>query len=296
MPWPIVREVLFELGVPDKITRDQFLQGMRKVGEKYVKLALKITDPLARMVGEGGLTLGPIATEKSRHKEEMIAANPNSIHMFGDLLLDTPVNDPVRGYVGLQTQPITAQHVRLVANFVRAAGRLAVKVGAAKTVVEMAEKRARMLDDEAEKGYKAQGLILRIHGLRGEQSAKEALQLFEEAEQASLRHDHSWFWLGLTLYDGNHYEEAMEAFRRTAQITNERLYRAASWVWEGHLYDLMGNRENALKMYRKALEEPFPGRMLHDQYGIAIDEEWVKKKLKQPFKRVEWKEKYLKDT
>ena len=111
--------------------------------------------------------------------------------------------------------------------------------------------------------------------------------------EASLRHESSWFWLGLTLYDGKHYEKAIEAFDKTIQLTDEPLYRATSWVWKGHLHDLMGNRQKAVNMYKKALEEPFPGTMRHDQYRIAIDEHWVKRMLKEPFTRVEWKEQYL---
>ncbi len=292
-PLPMVHEVLFELDIPDDLTKEQFFKGMKVVAEKYVRLIMKLTDPLAQLVRDGGLTLGPIATEKSLNKEQILASNQDHIYMFGDLLLDTPITDPRRGYIGLQTQPITPQHVRLTANFVRAAARLARKAGGGKDLVRKAEKRADMLDDEAEKGYRSQELIRGIRDLKGADSAQEALELLARATEFSLRHEWSWFWLGLTLFDGQLYEEALGAFKRAGELADEPLQQAAPIVWQGHMFDLLDQREKALEMYRKANVDPFPGTMRHDQYGIAVDKDWVAERLRTPFSRVEWKEKFL---
>ena len=55
-------------------------------------------------------------------------------------------------------------------------------------------------------------------------------------------------------------------------------------VWMGHLKDLSGKREEALKYYNEALKHDTGRTMQHDQYGMRISRQWVEERLKTPFK------------
>jgi len=50
----LAREVLFELGVPDDISEQEFREGYRRLMEKYVKLILKTIEPFYQRVKAGG--------------------------------------------------------------------------------------------------------------------------------------------------------------------------------------------------------------------------------------------------
>jgi tetratricopeptide (TPR) repeat protein len=106
-------------------------------------------------------------------------------------------------------------------------------------------------------------------------------------KMGELSDSRSWFKLGLTLYDGKHYEQAQEAFRLTAELEQPNLSARAfaSVVWQGHINDLLGKREAALEFYNKALSMAGDHEMRHDQYGIRLNRRWVQGRLKRPFRR-----------
>lgn len=284
----IVREILFELDVPDEITKEQFMEGLRRVAEKYLKLIMRLTDPLIKIVETKGFTVGPIQTDKSLRKDKILAAHPNYISMFGDVLLDTPVRDPELGYIGLQTQPITPQHARITANFLRAAVRLGERAKADLDMMTEAEKRADLFEVAVERGREAVGIVERVREIPWTGSGEQALEIFAKAVEADLRDSNSWLKLGLALYDGEHYTEALEAFRLTSQFAEQAPYIFGGLVWQGHIHDILGQREKALEFYEEAKKSP--GGMRHDQYGIAIDLRWVEERLRTPFQRTEGQE------
>jgi proline iminopeptidase len=84
--------------------------------------------------------------------------------------------------------------------------------------------------------------------------------------------------LGFALYDEMKYGDALEVFIKGNNL-----------VWQGHMLDLLGRRNEAILCYQKALESLFPA--IHDQYGIKISQEYVKHWLEKPFIRIENKEK-----
>ncbi len=117
-------------------------------------------------------------------------------------------------------------------------------------------------------------------------AGESALTTFELARESDLDGADPWGKLGLTLYDGEYYTEALEAFGKTAEF-DDPMWRPVALVWQGHLLDLLGRREEAVARYKEAQALPFPGTMRHDQYGIAIDAQWIEERLKTPFERVE---------
>jgi len=123
----------------------------------------------------------------------------------------------------------------------------------------------------------------RIRNLEWTGDGDKALQLFDETNSVKL--DDSgfpWGKLGLCLYDGKHYTEALEAFRNDFEQSPTSF---SSLVWQGHLLDLMNRREETLRCYKEALEMKPTSWVRHDQYGIKIDFDWIKERLRTPFQR-----------
>ncbi|HET6430441.1 MAG TPA: tetratricopeptide repeat protein [Phycisphaerae bacterium] len=115
---------------------------------------------------------------------------------------------------------------------------------------------------------------------------KDVLGVFEEAKKVKLAEARPWLVLSLKLYDARLYEQAMEGFRRTEELTNPgSLLHVTALTWQGHLHDLAGRRAEAVKLYRRALAGATCDSMRHDQYGIVINREWLEQRLQEPFQR-----------
>ena len=90
----------------------------------------------------------------------------------------------------------------------------------------------------------------------------------------------------MALYDGKNYDEGLEALRRADKSSGSDVFRSfAAVVWQGHILDLLGRREEALDRYKAASNLRMQGAMRCDQYGIVIDQKWVKERIEKPFQR-----------
>jgi len=117
-------------------------------------------------------------------------------------------------------------------------------------------------------------------------AGEKALEVFNKTQDSKMSDPGRWFKLGMTLYDGKYYEQALEAFRKTQTHAQDDPSRAcAALVWQGHLLDLLKQRDEALKSYNDALGKSASLDMRHDQYGIRLNRQWVQKRLKEPFRR-----------
>ncbi|MHC4709974.1 MAG: gluzincin family metallopeptidase [Planctomycetota bacterium] len=113
-----------------------------------------------------------------------------------------------------------------------------------------------------------------------------ALRLYHKADEAGWDNRGAWTKLGMTLYDGRFYPEALEAFRRAEGLADkDSSWWFASCVWQGHVLDLLDRRDEALPCYQRALADYDGASMRHDQYGMKLDRAWVEKRLKEPFAR-----------
>jgi hypothetical protein len=54
-------------------------------------------------------------------------------------------------------------------------------------------------------------------------------------------------------------------------------------IWQGHIYDVWGKREEAIDKYKQALKVENFEDMRHDQWGIVLNYEWVRQRLETPF-------------
>jgi tetratricopeptide (TPR) repeat protein len=119
-------------------------------------------------------------------------------------------------------------------------------------------------------------------------AGEKALNVFNKAKESKLSNADRWFKLGLTLYDGKYYTEALEAFSRSqGAAAKNSMDDFVALVWQGHILDIFGRRKEALDKYKEALKKAKHFEMRHDQYGIKINREWVEERLKKPFRRNE---------
>jgi len=109
------------------------------------------------------------------------------------------------------------------------------------------------------------GLSEAIRKLPWTGAGSKALEVFREARDADLEEAELWGKLGLTLYDGKYYAEALEAFRRSAELSEKKsMWGFVAITWQGHLLDLLGRREEAVQCYKAALDRDTGGTMRHD--------------------------------
>ncbi len=86
--------------------------------------------------------------------------------------------------------------------------------------------------------------------------------------------------LGLALYDAGNYQDALKVFQQ-AEVKRPDI----ALVWQGHMLDLLGKREDALVVYTKAADHE--QRTRHDQYGLVVDNQYLQQRIETPFARIE---------
>ncbi len=123
-----------------------------------------------------------------------------------------------------------------------------------------------------------------ISALSYEGAGESAHELFKKALGEKLDDAPLWYKLGLTLFDGGYLKESFYAFKQSIALNLSGLRLFTALVWLGHLQDLSGNREEALKYYREALKNDAGQTMRHDQWGMQINRQWIEERLKTPFK------------
>ena len=126
-------------------------------------------------------------------------------------------------------------------------------------------------------------LVARVNQMPWTGAGEAALEAFRQACDLKNEDPGIWFKLGLTLYDGRHYPEALDAMMRVPGSDSD--WRFGSLVWQGHLLDLLGRRAEAVARYEEALKVPGAQSMRHDQYNLVINKQWVEERLKTPFER-----------
>ena len=138
-------------------------------------------------------------------------------------------------------------------------------------------------------------LVWEIESLRPEGSGDRALELLAVAERESLAVSQRWVWLGCCLFGDKHYAEALTAFERVPGLPKPRSCDVfESYVWQGHVLDLLGRREEAVHAYRKALAHLDERRLsTYDQWGMEVNEWWVARRLTTPFVRSDTAQKVL---
>ena len=152
--WPqaltsIYRDVLFELDVPDEITKQEFQKGLKRVSEKNLKLMLKFLQPLHKLIEEYGVDEARKRVTKAISKDEVLSKVGGV--SYGERFLGRYKLEPELGFVSSLTQKMTPSHIRLGVNFLRSAHRLAEASGADVTLIAEAKKLEEALEAAARK-------------------------------------------------------------------------------------------------------------------------------------------------
>ena len=115
-------------------------------------------------------------------------------------------------------------------------------------------------------------------------AGKEALDRYRKYAAMNLESPTLWMDLGLKLVGGEYWIEAMDAFSRSEALSGDDPSRVTTVVWQGHIYDVQGERDKALAKYKEALQMVMGDySMRHDQWGIVINREWIENRMKDPF-------------
>lgn len=97
--------------------------------------------------------------------------------------------------------------------------------------------------------------------------------------------------VGFALYDDENYEEALRAFvklEEVAQTAGDQSRYAMAFIWQGHMFDLLGRREEAIARYQSVLNLNPEGGVRHDQYGLSYEYgPYAAERLRTAFRRVE---------
>jgi tetratricopeptide (TPR) repeat protein len=127
-----------------------------------------------------------------------------------------------------------------------------------------------------------------VDGLNWSGEGQKPLLVFRRTPGLTITDSGFWFKLGLLLFDSGYYREGLESFRKTSALEKTGVVAFASLVWQGHLNDLLGNRQAALACYKEALRIDPGVSMQHSQWGMMIDRAWVEERMATPFA---WKKK-----
>ncbi len=95
--------------------------------------------------------------------------------------------------------------------------------------------------------------------------------------------------LGLALYDLKNYEEALLVFRKVIQGAESP--DVVALIWEGHMLDLLGRRDEAIAVYQQVVDmniRDVSSTITIDAFGLEfIPSLYAEERIKSPFKRIE---------
>ena len=128
----------------------------------------------------------------------------------------------------------------------------------------------------------------------------EALEVYKELVAKDSEYIEPWFTLGIKLFGSGYWQEAFDCFQRCERLHSHKDTERyiSSLIWQGHIYDIRGQRDLALQKYNSALDildeykNNNPGIKIedyilvrHDQWGIVLNYKWIKERLETSFTR-----------
>jgi tetratricopeptide (TPR) repeat protein len=131
-------------------------------------------------------------------------------------------------------------------------------------------------------------LLLMENGGRADANVVDHLRRTVEKDPGNL--DALWA-LGLACYDVKNYASSLETFQKFNALTEKARDEVAitthdwSYIWMGHIYDLIGERERAVAEYKKVLSSTATMQMSQYQIGPITAGEWARQRIEKPFER-----------
>ena len=121
-----------------------------------------------------------------------------------------------------------------------------------------------------------------------EESGGNTLKAYDFMKEQEYQWPKGWRQMGIQLVEAGHYEQAFECFQWITDNMNryENPYAICAIVWQGHLLDMQGKRQQAIEKYELALatmKNYGRGPIRHDQWGIVLSRKWIQKRMTDPF-------------
>jgi hypothetical protein len=74
----------------------------------------------------------------------------------------------------------------------------------------------------------------------------------------------------------------------TAEEQEAKPHQALALIWQGHMLDLLGRREEALMRYSQAADMNLEDTWVHSQYRMRYPlSKYARERMKKPFKRID---------
>ncbi len=123
----------------------------------------------------------------------------------------------------------------------------------------------------------------------GRAGSEKIAKLYSEPQLGELDDATLLIRVGFALYDTERYEEALRIFRKLFdQAGQDALSQGVALVWQGHLLDLLGRRDEAVQTYQKAVDLKVSGHVQHAQYNMMYSpSSYAAERIKEPFRRIE---------
>ena len=89
--------------------------------------------------------------------------------------------------------------------------------------------------------------------------------------------------------DLEQYSEALYVFEQMEKVSGSNLKnQALALIWQGHILDLSGKREEGIARYKKVADMNLNDQWQHSQYGLRYElSPYAKERMASPFQRIE---------
>ncbi len=124
-------------------------------------------------------------------------------------------------------------------------------------------------------------------GWRGNQ---ETIDACNEALKNDPNSTTALYYLGLSLYQMGKYREALQAFKKEDELTTDSSdsRHVISHIWIGNLYDLLGERGEAIREYQEVLKSGAADTYMNYtgyHIGPTTARKWAEERIKTPYTR-----------
>ena len=111
----------------------------------------------------------------------------------------------------------------------------------------------------------------------------EGVELYKIAVENDVQDHRTWFKLGMVVFEGGFLEESLDCFQRLLGLHVSTDMDFTALCWMGNVWDARGNRGEAVKFYKQALDTGSQAAWRHDQFRIQSSREWIEQRLKEPY-------------
>lgn len=125
---------------------------------------------------------------------------------------------------------------------------------------------------------------IKIKKILGEKTSDKTMATFEELKKSNLRDPDVWLLFGVKFFESGYYNESMQCWEAINALTEKdvsNIDRFGALVWQGQIYDVLGQRDKAIACYKQALKIDIGDKKWIGK--IIIDKKYVEERLKKPF-------------